>query len=273
MKLCYMSTTPEVGGPMPLAWLSDLDRVLPAVADLGYEGIELQTRDPSTFDHGAVRRKIDAAGLELVALSTGPIGIEDGLYLCHKDADARQQAVTRYRAIIDLASEWGVDSSIGGFRGRAAWAPSREEGLAWFRAAIDTLGEYAEQRGRRIILEPQCRLNTDFLMTIPETVDFIKSTGATNLALEADMFHMALEETSIPAALVRGREYLAHVQLGDSNRLAPGQGFLPWRDIVEVLRALGYDGWLSMEFTQKPNSETAARMAIEFVRPLVAAYQ
>jgi sugar phosphate isomerase/epimerase len=80
---------------------------------------------------------------------------------------------------------------------------------------------------------------------------------------------MALEETSIVAALVRGREYLVHVQLGDSNRLAPGRGFLPWRDIVETLRALGYDGWLSMEFDQLPDSPTAARQAIEFIRPLI----
>ena len=270
MKLCYMSTTPEVRGPMPLAWLADLDTVLPAVAELGYQGVELQTRDPQEFDHASVKRKIDAAGLELVALSTGPIGIEDGLYICHKDADARRRAIERYRSIIDLAAEWGVDSSIGGFRGRAAAAPTRQEGLEWFRAAVEELAEYAHQRGRKIVLEPQCRINTDFLMTIGETVEFIESMGAPNLVLEADMFHMALEENSILAALITGREYLAHVQLGDSNRLAPGQGFLPWRDIVEVLRALGYDGWLSMEFTQKPDSPRAARMAIEFVRPLIA---
>ena len=270
MRLCYMSTTPEVRGPMPLAWLDDLDTVLPQVAEMGYEGLELQTRDPSQFDHAAVRRKIEAAGLELVALSTGPIGIEEGMYLCHKDADVRTRAIERYRSIIDLAAEWGVDSSIGGFRGRAANASSREEGLGWFRSAVEELAEYADQRGRKIVLEPQCRINTDFLMTIGETVEFIESMSASNLVLEADMFHMALEETSIAAALVRGREYLAHVQLGDSNRLAPGQGFLPWRDIVEVLRALGYDGWLSMEFTQQPNSPQAARMAIDFVRPLIA---
>ena len=61
----------------------------------------------------------------------------------------------------------------------------------------------------------------------------------------------------------------AHVQLGDSNRLTPGQGFLPWRDIIETLRALKYDAWLSMEFTQKPDSPTCARQAMEFIRPLV----
>ena len=80
------------------------------------------------------------------------------------------------------------------------------------------------------------------------------------------MFHQALEEKSIVAAMVTARPYLAHVQLGDSNRLAPGQGFLPWRDIVETLRALKYDAWLSMEFTQKPDSPTCAEQAMESAR-------
>jgi len=269
MKFCYMSTTPEVNGPMPLAWHGDLDTVLPTVADLGYEGIELQTRNPAEFDHAAVMKKVRAAGLEMVAISTGPIGIEDKLYIVLPEAEGRKKAIERYKTIIDLAAEWGVDSSIGGFRGRASSAPSREEGLRWFREAIDELAEYADKKGRKICLEPQCRINTDFLMTMQETVDFIESMGGRNLVLEADMFHMALEEKSIVAALVTCNPYLSHVQLGDSNRLAPGQGFLPWRDIIEVLRALKYDGWLAMEFTQKPDSPTCARQAIEFVRPLI----
>jgi sugar phosphate isomerase/epimerase len=81
---------------------------------------------------------------------------------------------------------------------------------------------------------------------------------------------MALEERSIPAALIRGRKHMTYVQLGDSNRLAPGQGFLPWRDFIETLRALEYDGWLSMEFSQKPDSRTAARQAYDFTRALIS---
>jgi len=194
------------------------------------------------------------------------------MYLCNKDADRRKAAVERYKTVLDLAGEWGVDSSIGGFRGRAAMMASRAEAFDWFRQAVGELATYAKGKGRRIVLEPQCRINTDFLMTMGETVEFIESMkqdGIDNLVLEADMFHQALEEKSIVASLVTARPYLAHVQLGDSNRLAPGQGFLPWRDIVEVLRALKYDGWLSMEFTQKPDSPTCARQAMEFIRPLL----
>lgn len=271
-KLAYMSTTPEVNGPMALAWHADLDVVIPAVKALGYTGLELQTRDPGEFDHKAVKNKIEGAGLEIVAISTGPIGIEDGLYICHKDADGRQKAIERYKRVLDLAGEWGVDSSIGGFRGRASMMASRADALAHFRDTVADFATIAKSKGRKIVLEPQCRINTDFLMTMQETIDFIQALekdGIDNLVLEADMFHQALEEKSIVAAMVTARPYLAHVQLGDSNRLAPGQGFLPWRDIIETLRALKYDAWISMEFTQKPDSATCAKQAIEFIRPLL----
>jgi sugar phosphate isomerase/epimerase len=271
-KIAYMSVTPDVNGPMPLSWVADLDTVIPTLVKLGYTGIELQTRKPDEFDWAATKKKIDASGLTIVGISTGPIGIEDGLYICHKDADGRKRAVERYKTVLDLAGEWGVDSSIGGFRGRASMMESRGAALDHFRQTVGELATYAMSKGRRIVLEPQCRINTDFLMTMAETVEFIRSMeqdGIDNLVLEADMFHQALEEKSIVAAMITARPYLAHVQLGDSNRLAPGQGFLPWRDIVEVLRALKYDGWLSMEFTQKPDSPTCAKQAIEFIRPLV----
>ena len=271
-KIAYMSVTPDVNGPMPLSWVADLDAVIPAITSLGYAGIELQTREPTAFDWKATRKKIDDAGLTLVGISTGPIGIEDGLYICHKDADGRKKAIERYKTVLDLAGEWGVDSSIGGFRGRASMMESRAAALDHFRQTVGELATYARGKGRRIVLEPQNRINTDFLMTMAETVEFIQSMekdGVDNLVLEADMFHQALEEKSIVAAMVTARPYLVHVQLGDSNRLAPGQGFLPWRDIIETLRALKYDAWLSMEFTQKPDSPTCARQAIEFIRPLV----
>jgi sugar phosphate isomerase/epimerase len=271
-KIAYMSVTPDVNGPMPLSWVADLDTVIPQLVKLEYAGIELQTRKPTEFDWKATKKKIDDSGLTIVGISTGPIGLEDGLYICHKDAEGRKQAIERYKTVLDLAGEWGVDSSIGGFRGRAAMMGSRKDALDHFRQTVGELATYAKGKRRKIVLEPQCRINTDFLMTMAETVAFIQSMeqdGIDNLVLEADMFHQALEEKSIVAAMVTARPYLAHVQLGDSNRLAPGQGFLPWRDIIETLRALKYDAWLSMEFTQKPDSPTCARQAIEFIRPLV----
>ncbi|MCC7107283.1 MAG: sugar phosphate isomerase/epimerase [Chloroflexi bacterium] len=269
MKLAYCSATPEVH-LMPLAWIAPLETVLPVLASLGYDGVELQTRDPDQFSAVAVRKQIQATGLRCSAISTGPIGGEDGLYMVHPDESVRAGAVARFKRALELAAELGVDAALGSVRGRLTNAPAPSTGWEWFRAAVDELVRHAERLGNRVVLEPQCRINSDFLSTIGETCDFIDRVGSRHLSFEADTYHMALEERALCAALIRGRRHMTYVQLGDSNRLAPGQGFLPWREILEALEALDYDGWLSMEFSQKPDSRTAAGQAIAFLRPLLA---
>ena len=239
---------------MPLAWVGPLDTVLPAIAEIGYEGVEFQTRDPDHVDVAKLKRQVREAGLVVTAFSTGMLPRADGLTLTNKDPEVRARCLARLRRVQELAA-----------------APSPDEGRAWFRDAVQQLVRHAEGLGNRLVLEPQCRLNTDFLMTIEETVRFIESLGAPpQLVFEADTYHQALEERSIVASWVRGRRYMSYVQLGDSNRLAPGQGYLPWRDMVETLRALEYDGWLSMEHSQLPDSPTAARQGYEFVKPLIS---
>ena len=122
------------------------------------------------------------------------------------------------------------------------------------------------------MLEPQNRFQTDILNTVGETLAFIDELGGSpRFIIECDLYHMALEEKSVYGALVEARSSgrMNYVQLGDSNRLAPGWGSFNWVDIVETLRATRFDGWLAMEFTQKPDSETCARQAFAFVRPLL----
>jgi sugar phosphate isomerase/epimerase len=272
MKLAYMMTTPEAG-TMPLCWGGEPpERILQRVAEIGYEGIELQVRDPNAFDTAAFGRMVRAAGLVITAVSSGPVTGVDGLFLVAADPGVRARALERFGLVLRLAAEYGVHATIGGMRGFAKWAPDRATGLGWFRAAIEHLIVDAEKLGAPIVLEPQNRYQTDFLNTIGETLAFIEDLGGPpSLIIEGDLFHMALEERSVLAALVTGARsgLMNYLQLGDSNRLAPGWGSFNWVDIVETLKAVGYDGWLAMEFTQKPDSETCARHAHDFIRPLL----
>ena len=56
MKLAYSSVTPEVKS-MPLAWVGPPDEVLPAIAAIGYQGVEFQTQNPAEIDVPKLNRK------------------------------------------------------------------------------------------------------------------------------------------------------------------------------------------------------------------------
>jgi sugar phosphate isomerase/epimerase len=270
MRLAYMIGTPELKA-MPMAWIGDYRQMLPVLAEIGYQGVELQVRDPAAFDGPALARDAKQVGLAIAAVSTGAIGAEDGLFLMSPDADIRKRSVERYRSVLELAGSYGVDASIGRFRGVAAWAPDRQTAIGWFRSALDELVPVAERLAVHIVLEPQMRFIGDFLNTFAETIEFINSYGSPVLAFEGDTFHQNMEEKSLLASIVEGQRSgkMAYYQVSDSNRMAPGWGHHNWVDIVEVLRASGYAGWVSMEHSQKPDSETAARRAFATLGPLV----
>jgi len=272
VKLAYMMTTPEAG-TMPLCWGGAApEYILGRVAEIGYEGIELQTRDVGAFDGAAFERMVRDAGLTITAVSTGPTGSADSLYFMSPDPAIRERAIERFTGALKLAAQYGVHATIGNLRGFAKWAPDRETGLGWFRAALERLLEVSERVGAPILLEPQNRYQTDVLNTVAETLAFIDEFGGSpQLIVEVDLYHMALEEKSLLAALVEARASgrMNYVQLGDSNRLAPGWGSFNWVDIIETLKATKYESWLAMEFTQKPDSETCAKHAYAFIRPLL----
>lgn len=270
MKIAYMVATPEVRR-MPLAWCGPLPEIVDALATIGYDGVELQVRDPAKLSSDELVRTVRGAGLDFAAVSTGQVGDEDGIFLTSPEAEKRRRAVRRFIEILDFAASLGTGVSIGRFRGSLAWAPDRETGMTWFRRALDTLLVKAEERKTPIILEPQMRFNTDFLTTIAETVAFVRNVGSPYLVVEADLFHMSIEEVSLPAAIVEGARsgLLTYYQLSDSNRLAPGFGHLSWVDILGTIRATGYDGWLSIECLQLPSSRAAAEQAISCIGRLV----
>jgi 5-keto-L-gluconate epimerase len=265
MKLSYMVGTPEVK-VMPAAWVGDPAAVLGEIAEIGYGGVELQTRDPRAFDTAAFLRHTANAGLTITGVSTAPAVNEDKLYLTSPDETVRQETVRRLTAAAELASEYGTHVTIGRIRGQAAWAPTRKTAFTWFRVGLSQIVERAAALGVRVVLEPQSRPG-DMFNTMGEALSFLEDFGSDVMAVEADSYHMALEERSIPAALVTAHRSgrLIHVQVSDSNRLAPGWGHLNWMDFFDTLRALDYAGWICIEATQSPDSRTVARQAFRFV--------
>ena len=271
MKLAYMMTTPEAD-PLPLCWHGDAAHVVRRIAEIGYEGVELQVRDPAEFDHGAIAKLARDAGIAITAVSTGSIGSSENLYLTSPDADTRRRAIDRFASVLRLAHEYGVDASIGRFRGSAKIVGGRDIAFAWFRAALDELLPLAETLGVRIVLEPQTRYVGDMLNTIAETIAFIREFGSKALTYEADFHHQALEERSLVASLVEGQRsgLMSYVQISDSNRFAPGWGNFNWVDLLATLQAVGYDGWVAMEFMQIPDSDRCAQQAYSFVNGILS---
>lgn len=112
---------------------------------------------------------------------------------------------------------------------------------------MQTLAPIAKQYGIDLGMEVLNRFENHILNTAEEGVSFVTEVGQDNVKVMLDTFHMNIEETSIADAIRTAGSLLGHLHTGECNRMVPGKGRTPWREIGEALRDIQYDGAVVME--------------------------
>lgn len=270
MKLAFPVATPETADPTMLAIRGELEESFQLLARHGYQGAELMVRDPSQLDPGRIRTLASEFDLAIPAVSTGQLRKEDGLQLCHPDREARSRAVARTKEVIDFAA--AIESpriNIGTLRGHLPDSMERAEALAAARESLEQLLDYALEKKIGVAIEPQNRFVINWLNSVEEALEWIAQFRQPNLSLLFDAYHALFEEPSLAASLIRAFPHISHVQVADSNRLAPGCGQVNFGELVRVLRALGYREYISVEVLPRPSAAEAAVIAARHLRPLL----
>lgn len=264
-----MAISPAPADFAPLLFAGEWEEALGAALELGYDAIEVSVRDPSDPVVIACDRGIRANGLELSAIATGQSFYSDGWGLTTSDPVERSKLDERMMNMVDLAAPWEALVVIGGVRG--VLQGSDQERRGQYGRAVESVrryAEYAQPLGVSLAVEPINRYETNYLNTIQQSLDFVDEVGLANVGILADTFHMNIEEVDLAGSLRSAGERLLHTQFVDSNRLAAGSGHIDFEGLAEVLRQVGFQGYLSTESLPLPDSKTAARRAIEFFHSL-----
>ncbi len=76
-----------------------------------------------------------------------------------------------------------------------------------------------------------------------------QESGATNLRLLADLYHLATNGDDLDAVVARHHERIGHVQIADApGRHEPGSGDLDLDTPLRALQTHGYKGWVGLEY-------------------------
>ena len=94
------------------------------------------------------------------------------------------------------------------------------------------------------------------LLTAADALAVIDRTGEPNVALLADLYHLAVNGDDVDKVIADHTDRIGHVQIADApGRNEPGTGSLPLLAQLTDLRAAGYDGWVGLEY--KPSGASA----------------
>jgi sugar phosphate isomerase/epimerase len=266
IKSCVtISLVPSLAGGPWIYW-DELEISVPKARDAGFDAVELFTASAEAVDSDALFRVLDEHEMRLAAVGTGAGKVLHGLHLVSPDGNIRRKACDFISDMIELGARFGAPAIIGSMQGRVEAGVERGQALAWLIEAFNELGRKAADYGVNLILEPLNRYETDLVNTLAEGTNLIKSVGRDNIYLLADLFHMNIEEESIPGSIRSAGKYIGHVHFVDSNRRPAGMGHIDLAQAARALKEIGFDGYASAEALPYPDSDSAAAQTMAAFR-------
>ncbi|CAL9668118.1 sugar phosphate isomerase/epimerase family protein [Streptomyces sp. enrichment culture] len=255
--VAYTVSGDDCATRMPLGHSAPLAEAVRDLAELGYDGVEVQVRETGAHNAETLARTVEAAGLKVHGIGTGPVAAHDRLTLTDPSPDVRRHALARLLGAARLAGELGVPVSLGQTRG--TFLP----GLAdmqrvWAERAVEQLAEEAAERGSRLLLEPQSRANTSLWHTPAEALAVIDSLDVP-AGLVLDTHHLDAEGVDAVRAVTDLAAVTGCLQLANASTRGPltvGDPRLP--ELLTALRTGGFTGRLTLEHCQDGDSTKAA---------------
>lgn len=113
--------------------------------------------------------------------------------------------------------------------------------------SMHALGEIAAQYGITLCMEVMNRFEGHIFNTAKEGRRFADEVDLPNVKLLLDGFHMNIEESSFANAVLAAGEKLGHFHFIENHRGLPGTGHIPWQEVRDAMRQIGYDGAMVME--------------------------
>jgi 5-keto-L-gluconate epimerase len=256
--------TASPGSPplVPIVWQGSMLEAMAVAADLDYDGVEWHLRRATEVDPGVLAEHMARHGLATPTLGTGMAASQDGLTFADPDAEVRRQAVDRVLEHVRLAARLRSAVTVGSVWGKVGKDPqTRGRLLDLALHCLATCCAAGQAEGVPILLEPLNRYESDYPQTLAQGIEIIAQSGAENLRLLADTFHMNVEEVDVTGSLRDAAPWLGHIHLADSNRQAPGHGHLDVDAVLAALDEIDYAGFVSFEILPLPTPRRAAEDA------------
>jgi len=232
-----------------------VETTIKRLAKYGYDGIEISydsvELSPGASGTAAVRETLKENGIECV----GSISLMfAGRDLIHADPAVRESSVEYLRKCITMIKELRADvdgpgtmSIVPSEVGKVQAMASPEEEWDWAVEGLKAVREHANGEGVRIAVEPLNRFETNFVNRHDQALLLAEAVGP-DVGVCLDVYHMNQEESDLLQAFRNAGDRLFDVHVADNNRMAVGQGQLPWGDIMSTLKEIGYDGSITVEF-------------------------
>ncbi|MCS7303588.1 MAG: sugar phosphate isomerase/epimerase [Thermoguttaceae bacterium] len=252
-----------------------LERGFAFAAECGYEGVEIApfTIAPyvtqiSQNTRSAIRQQAHQAGLEIVGLHW-LLAKTEGFHLTSPNAEIRRHTADYLADLCRFCAD--VEGRVMVFGSpKQRDIPegiSPQQAMEYAAEVFQRLVPVLEKHQVILAVEPLAPSETNFLCTAAEAVELIQRIGSPQVRLHLDCKAMSSEKVPIPDLIRQYHQLLVHFHANDPNRQGPGFGQLDFIPILDALKQVGYQGWVSVEvFDYSPGVERLAKESLQYLQ-------
>lgn len=261
-------------------WTDDPSLVFAKVVDMGFDGVELSLLGIDIKRAETIRKTAQSHGLSITC-STGLGAGHDP-----SSANPSERALgkqTLYHAI-EITAALGSFSLAGVVA--SPWGQFDPRNINdRMQQASETLGslqDHLKTHNVTLGIEALNRFEGDLTCTAQQTIAIARNSGAANVGILLDTFHMNIEEKHPAQMLRHAGDTLCHYHISGHDRGVPYDGRYDYTADAAALKSIGYDGWIVAEMFVRagvptsadlniwhpiePDADRAARQALDFMK-------
>jgi sugar phosphate isomerase/epimerase len=189
------------------------------------------------------------------------------------DEGYRRVRIDHTRRALSLCAELGAPHITTEPGGPIAPGQTRREAIDLFVEVLKPLAEHAEKVGVGLLIEPEPGL---LIETTEQYIEVAERVNAPSIGLNFDVGHAYCMSEDIPAQIKKLAPHIRHFHLEDiaatrvHHHLVPGQGAIDFVAVIQAIRSIKYNGWLTVElYPNVDDPDAAAREAYRVLSPLV----
>jgi sugar phosphate isomerase/epimerase len=258
------------------------------LAQIGYAGVEIMADVPHAWP--AYLLDAEKEGIRQ-ALNVNKVAISNiNAFMMHAVDDPRQkywhpswiEPDRHYRQIrinhtknaLTLAKELGAPCITTEPGGPVEPGQSWSAALKLFVEMIKPVAEHAEKEGVLLLVEPEPGL---IIETADQFLEFMQHIDSPAVGMNFDIGHSYCVSDEPATTIPRVAKHIRHFHLEDiaatrvHHHMVPGEGAIDFASCFKAIRAMKYDGWITIElYPYIDDPDQAARSALARVQEILA---
>ncbi len=214
---------------------------------VGYDGVEIPLFEGTPDHFRMIGQAIKDAGLACTSVTVLP---DEAHSAISTDPASRQGALDHLDWAIGCSEALNSEVLCGPFHQPLATFTGhgpRDEEIAFGVEVHRQAADRAARSGLVLALEPLNRFECYVLNTMADTQDYVRRVDRPNFGALYDTFHANIEEQDPIGCVALAGDVIRHVHISENDRGTPGKGHIDFEATCRMLRAIGYDGWLTIE--------------------------